>query len=418
MNEAIRALALTAAALSSVACGAHVDVAPPPRAAAMTVVVVESHEGGCAWALPYLRQRFQEDGYVVARAASDAVDFEVIVSGDVQRCHFMAVAGNRVLHEGTTFNSEYGGSTNGWVDALHQSPVFAGFANERAGSPRPVERTAVAPGEQAAEARSAPESEAPFVAGQAQPDAYALVIGIERYRDVPAPVGARRDAERFAQLATRSLGVPADHVRLALDERASRGDLDKHLRWITQNVPEGGRVYFFYAGHGTPDASEGSAYLLPYDGDPKYVAETALPLSEVLDELRQSPAGDVVAFVDACFSGAGGRSVLPEGARPLVRTKPTPSAAGVAVFSASSSTEISGPVPGKKEGLFTSTLVDAIGTAAADQNGDGRISLRELESWVAPRVRREANKDNREQTPTLVVGPGLAPESVVVTRLK
>ena len=58
---------------------------------------------------------------------------------------------------------------------------------------------------------------------------------------------------------------------------------------------------------------------------------------------------------DSCFSGAGGRSVLPAGARPLVRVKETTAPAGghVAVFSASDGTEISGPsADGTQGGLL------------------------------------------------------------------
>ena len=43
------------------------------------------------------------------------------------------------------------------------------------------------------------------------------------------------------------------------------------------------------------------------------------PLAQVLKQLSETPAKQVLALVDTCFSGAGGRSVLPAGARPLVR---------------------------------------------------------------------------------------------------
>lgn len=245
-----------------------------------------------------------------------------------------------------------------------------------------------------------------FRAGQSRPNSYALVIGIEKYRDAAAPPGARVDAQRFAALAKTTLGVPADHVIVALDDRASKADIEKHLSWLSSNVPSGGRVYFFFAGHGTPEPTSQSAFLLPYDGDPKLVARTGLAMSNVMAELSATKAQEVVAFVDTCYSGAGGRSVLPPGARALVKViEPTVDRASrVALFSSAGASEISGPIPAGTEGLFTHTLVDAIGSGSADVDGDGNISLGEVAVWVKPRVAREAKKDSRDQTPTLTLG--------------
>ncbi|MBI5533327.1 MAG: caspase family protein [Deltaproteobacteria bacterium] len=246
-----------------------------------------------------------------------------------------------------------------------------------------------------------------FVSGAPQPASFALVIGIEKYRDVPSPAGARSDAEAFARMARQTLGVPEANIKVAIDDHATRSDIEKQIEWLQSNVQPGGRVYFYFSGHGAPDASAGTPYLLPYDGDPKFLARTALPLSSVLKGLGDTKARDVLAVVDTCFSGAGGRSVLPEGARPLVRVKDAPVAPRLALFTASSGAEISGPVPGGSGGLFTRYLTEGLGKGQADGNGDGQISLQELGDWVKPRVTRDAKRDNRDQTPSVVVGSGL-----------
>ena len=118
------------------------------------------------------------------------------------------------------------------------------------------------------------------------------------------------------------------------------------------------------------NASAGTPYLLPYDGDPRWLDRTALPLANVLRSLGESKAKDVLAIVDSCFSGAGGRSVLPPGARPLARVKEAPVGARVALFSASSGAEISGPASGAPMGLFTKYVNEALGRAQADIDGD------------------------------------------------
>lgn len=246
-----------------------------------------------------------------------------------------------------------------------------------------------------------------YISGAPQPASYALVVGVEKYRDVPSPTGARSDAEQFARVVRTTLGVPEANIRMALDDRATRSDIEKQIEWLQGNVQAGGRIYFYFSGHGAPDASAGTPYLLPYDGDPKFLSRTALPLSSVLKSLGETKARDVLAMVDTCFSGAGGRSVLPDGARPLVRVKDAPVAPRLALMTASSGAEISGPVPGGAGGLFTRYLTEGLGKGQADINGDGQISLQELTEWVRPRVARDAKRDNRDQTPGVQVGSGL-----------
>ena len=252
------------------------------------------------------------------------------------------------------------------------------------------------------------------MAGAIQPNAFALVIGIERYRDLPAPGGARADAERFAALAKSTLGVPERNILLALDDRASRGDLEKHLRWLENNVPAGGRIYLFFAGHGAPDAASGTSYLLPFDADPADLPGTALKVSEVTTRLGRTKARDVVAFLDSCFSGTGGRSVLAAGTRPLVPVAKLEAAPRVSVLAAVTGAQISGAIAGGKEGLFSHYLVEALGDAKADIDGDGQISLRELHDWIRPRVEREAKRDSRDQVPSLTTGDGVDAEGTVL----
>jgi hypothetical protein len=311
-----------------------------------------------------------------------------------------------------------GGCVTNWptdfTDALTRAVVAQ---NLTPGTPMPVASAAAAAGGVGASGTGAAGAAGPkLLAGQARPNAYALVVGVEKYRDAPAVPGARLDATRFAELAKTTLGVPDDHIVVALDERASKGDLDKHLDWLKGNVPSGGRVYFFFAGHGAPEAASSSAYLMPHDADPKAIASTGVPLSGVLARLGETKAESVVAFVDSCFSGHGGRSVLPPGARPLLKVTATSSAQAprVALLASAGASEISGPTGDGSQGLFTSLLVEGVGTGVADFDGDGDLSLGEIASWVAPRVTREAKKANRDQTPVLTVGKAMGEASRMI----
>lgn len=246
-----------------------------------------------------------------------------------------------------------------------------------------------------------------YLTGSPQPAAYALIVGIERYRDAPPATGATQDADRYEALATQTLGIPASHVHVLRDERATGGDLDKEIRWLGANVPSRGRVYFFFSGHGAPDPSSGTSYLVPYDGDPKALEPTALAMPNVMERLNETRAGEVFAVIDACFSGAGGRSVLPAGMRPLVAVRESRPLAKIALFTAASGAQTSGPSTEGDGGLFSKLVAEGLGTGKADIDGDGLVSVQELSAWVTPRVEREARNDRREQVPALHLGDGL-----------
>lgn len=372
-------------------------------------------------------QALIEAGFVIVRDAMRPHDFDV---------HFTLERGQK--RDAPPFyimRVEYDGATIDQIRLVDGTPRNAAvnLVNQLGMSPRMqalAERkgwaTAVAQAPAPAQPPSAPATlstttPAPavggdrFVSGAPQPTAFALIIGIEHYKTLPSPSGAKADAERFAQMARQSLGVPAAHIRVALDDEATKGTIERHLEWLKASVPSGGRIYFYLSGHGAPDAASGSSHIVPVDGDPQYLAQTGLRVSDVLGRLSQSKAKDVLAVVDSCFSGAGGRSVLPPGARALVRMKTEPVTGRLALLSPASGAEISGPSTGGASGLFTQYVLEALGTGAADGDGDGQVSLQELADFVRPRVVREARKDNRDQTPTLVVSQQLgAPSSFVV----
>lgn len=245
---------------------------------------------------------------------------------------------------------------------------------------------------------------APWViAGSPQRNTYALIVGIEKYRDVPPATSARVDAERFAAIAKTTLGIPPEHIKFLIDERAARSDIDKALAWSRLNVPAGGRILFFFSGHGAPEPSSGTSYLVPYDGDPAQLDQSAIRVSQILKMLGSTRAKDALVLVDACFSGLGGRSVLAPGTRPLVLIKAPAPVSRVALLSAASGSEISGPAPGNSGGLFSSVVAAGLGEGHADLNRDGTITLEELFQWVKPRVAQQAQYDSRSQTPSLLL---------------
>ncbi len=243
----------------------------------------------------------------------------------------------------------------------------------------------------------------PDYRGEKRPDDFAVVVGVEKYaQNLPKAEFADEDARAFrAHLI--ALGVPARHIVYLSDERASRSELVKNIeRWLPKNVKPNSRVYFYFSGHGAPDPATGNAYLVGFDGDPSDLSDTAYPLSRLYANLGKLKARHVVVALDSCFSGAGGRSVIAEGTRPLVnRVKEgvIPRNGKLIVLTASKSDQSSGILKDKRHGTFTYYLLKGLNGKALDSKN--HVTINSLYSYLAPKVEDAAHLDDRDQDPQM-----------------
>jgi hypothetical protein len=245
-------------------------------------------------------------------------------------------------------------------------------------------------------------------AGKAKPNrnAYAIVMGIERYRQkLPNADFAAHDAEIVKEYLAKAMGYPEENIILLQNDRALKSDLEKYLgKWLANNTEPDSAVFIYFSGHGAPNPKTGEAYLVPYDGDPKFLDDTGYPLKRLYENLSRLPAKEVVVVLDACFSGAGGRSVIAEGARPLVMNlEQTPAPAkNMIVITAASGEEISSTYEEKGHGLFTYYFLKGL-KGEAEFEKSGGITVRNLYEYVKSNVPRIARRlYNHEQTPQLI----------------
>ena len=234
------------------------------------------------------------------------------------------------------------------------------------------------------------------------PDDFALIVGIDGYRSVPHAAFGENDASVFKRYAHGVLGVPEDNIILLLGAKASRTDVSKYLEeWLPKNVSKDSRVYFYYSGHGAPDPEKGTAYLVPWDGDPEFLQSSAYPLTRLYDQLAALDAKEVVVFLDSCFSGAGGRSLIAANLRPLVSVQESPRLGRkLSVLTAATGGEVAGSSDQKGHGLFTYYLLKGLQGAARPADG-GPVDIEELSQYVGANVQKAAHRENREQHPKL-----------------
>jgi len=84
--------------------------------------------------------------------------------------------------------------------------------------------------------------ELPAIKAKPNKNSYAIVIGIENYRQkLPKADFAAQDAQIMAEYLTKVMGYPEENVVALI------------------------------SGHGAPNPKTGDAYLVPYDGDPSFI---------------------------------------------------------------------------------------------------------------------------------------------------
>ncbi len=244
-----------------------------------------------------------------------------------------------------------------------------------------------------------------------QRNRYAVVIGVERYRQGLATVEfASHDARVMRDYLTKTLGFPEENVVMLVNEQAAKSDVEKYIeRWLPNRVEADSTVLIYYSGHGAPNPITHESFLVPYDGDPTFLEITGYSLKRLYDQLGKLPAQNVVVMLDSCFSGTGERSVIAKGMRPAVINVENPLLAGekIVVFTAGTGAQTSSTYHQKSHGLFTYFLLKGI-QGAADVNQDNKIDLAELYAYLKPQVQGVARREfNNDQAPQLLGNPDL-----------
>lgn len=237
-------------------------------------------------------------------------------------------------------------------------------------------------------------------------NAYAIVIGIEQYRQkLPKADFAVNDAKLMSEYLSRVMGYPEENVVMLINEYATKSDFEKYFeQWLINHAEKDSTIFIYFSGHGAPNPRTGDAYLVPYDADPSFIAQTGYPLKKLYDTLGKLPAKEIIVVLDSCFSGAGGRSVLAKGARPLVMNLQGSMALPrrMTVLSASSGDQISSTYDEKGHGLFTYFFLKGLKNENLVHE-DGSVKMHDLFNYIKPQVESTARKlYNNEQTPQLI----------------
>ena len=246
-------------------------------------------------------------------------------------------------------------------------------------------------------------------AAEPNPDAIAVVIGVERYATLPAARFAARDAQLFRRYAASVFGVTDDrnHLYVRTDADATGNELRKLFGddgWLARRVQTTTDVYVYFSGHGGPDIKTRTPFLLPTDADASYPRETGYALTALYQQLARLPARSITVFLDACFTGSTrSNGTLFGGARAIVISIEQPALLrdNFAVIAAAAGDQIASDYPAKRHGLFTYYALSGL-RGAADADADGAVTVAELERYLGAHVPSVAAALDREQTPVVI----------------
>jgi hypothetical protein len=251
-------------------------------------------------------------------------------------------------------------------------------------------------------------------------EVYAVVIGINKYKNLPSLKYAVNDAREFYRYLVEVNQVPKDHIWLLLDEDATLEKLKSTLgTLVRQNAGRDDTVIIFLASHGatemdasSPDGDGLEKYILPHNADPKDLYSSAIPMSEVARIFQRISSERLVFISDTCYSGAsGGRTILAGGTRANVSgafLERLSQGKGRVIITASDTNELSVEKDELRHGVFTYYLLEGL-WGKADLDGDGVITVDEVYRYVSARVPKATGQNQHpvikgETTGQIVLG--------------
>jgi uncharacterized caspase-like protein len=256
-------------------------------------------------------------------------------------------------------------------------------------------------------------------------DTYALVIGIDAYKNYGSLDGAVNDAKVVAD-SFKKMGI--HQIKLLLNDKATRAEIKKAWDELSAEAKAGDTIYFTYAGHGaqSPERVKGTEE----DGlDEFYVLanfnESGVGTSERIidDDLQEwfstRPDLNIILVSDSCHSGTMTRAykktsklkyrkiditaitddVLPVSEHPdIIDERKNKMAHVISVSGVPDNEEVPEVrIENKPHGALSWYLSKGLIGIEADENKDGTVSLSEMKNYLIEKVRMATDGQQHPQ---------------------
>jgi Tfp pilus assembly protein PilF len=234
-------------------------------------------------------------------------------------------------------------------------------------------------------------------------DRWALVVGVDQYqtREIESLSGAVADAKAIRDVLIKFAEFPESQVILLVSDGAvkpTRTDIMLKLEEIKGAAKPGDLLLFFFAGHGVQ--VDGQRYMLTYDArisSPAVIKSTALPASNLMQELEAIRVAHRIIMIDACRNDPtkpGKQANVADEAFEAAFTLQPASEGGVrATFLSSSKGQSAYEWTEKRRGFFSYFIEKGLSGEAAYKN---KVTVTSLLSYlneeVPQKVREQKNQ--------------------------
>ncbi|QQR56943.1 MAG: caspase family protein [Candidatus Melainabacteria bacterium] len=141
-------------------------------------------------------------------------------------------------------------------------------------------------------------------------DKWALIVGISKFKNsnVPSLKFASKDALDFYNYLIKEGNFKPDHVRVLLDEQATRQRIMSELgnKFLHPLAKKDDLVVLYFSTHGSPAQldGEGKNFLVAYDSEPDELWASGIEMQQILENVNSRIHADRALLVlDACHSG-------------------------------------------------------------------------------------------------------------------
>ena len=235
----------------------------------------------------------------------------------------------------------------------------------------------------------------------------AIIIGIDNYEFIKPLSCAVKDAKSVESFLSRKANF--QKVFFFSDDspdingkstRPHRSNLLRVLRQICDApyLESDDSFWFFFSGHGIRCGNQD--YLLPIDGDPEDVENTAISVNEITKTLRRSGAGNLFLILDACRSE--GPDADSKGTGVGQATAKIASGTGIVSIFSCSPEERSYEISELEQGAFTYALLEGLDPASKSKCSN----VEQLDKYLRSRVPQINSKYGKTpQKPYIAIEP-------------
>jgi hypothetical protein len=153
---------------------------------------------------------------------------------------------------------------------------------------------------------AAPVQERLSVSGEKSGERYALIIGINRYRNLQKLATAVNDAQVIARILRENYDYKIKQV--IIDDSATHDNIMKEFNTLRSLLKPADKLIIYYAGHGILDKTTDASYWLPVDAetndDTKWIDSR-----RISDQLKRMSPRQILVIADSCYSGTLSREV-------------------------------------------------------------------------------------------------------------